>query len=167
MDYQSLVDFQYWTFIAQICNLFIQMFLFKKFLFKPVKAMMEKRRQEVSQLYSQAEEAKSAAEESRSLYEGKLEAADQEAAAIVQNATLRANKRSDEILSEASEKAAALRQKADSDIAQERRKAINELKNDVSRMAVDIAGKIVEREVTPADHEKLVNEFIEKMGDET
>ena len=34
--FQSLVSFQYWTFIAQILNLFIQIFLFKKFLFKPM-----------------------------------------------------------------------------------------------------------------------------------
>ena len=80
---EPFISLNIWTSIFTLCNLLIVFFLMKKFLFKPVKAMMEKRRQEVSQLYSQAEEAKSAAEESRSLYEGKLEAADQEAAAIV------------------------------------------------------------------------------------
>ena len=37
MQVQELVGIVPWTFIAQICNLFLQMYLIKRFLFKPVK----------------------------------------------------------------------------------------------------------------------------------
>ena len=57
--------------------------------------------------------------------------------------------------------------KADKDIAREREKAVNEIKNDISDMAVEIAGKIVEREINPKDHERLIASFIDHMGDET
>ena len=166
MSYQSLVDFQYWTFIAQICNLFIQIFLFKKFLFKPVKKILEQRKEEVGTLYDLAEEAKSMAEKDKADYEAKLQQAQSEAEAIVHDATERANRRSDEILGEASEKVAAMMQKADRDIAQERKKAVNEMKNDISDMAIEIAGRIVEKEIRPEDHESLIASFIENMGDE-
>ena len=164
--YQSLVSFQYWTFIAQICNLFIQIFLFKKFLFKPVQNILEKRRQEVGELYSQAEDANSSAQQDKAVYEEKLRQAEDEAAGIVKAATERANRRSDEILDEASQKASAMLKKADKDIAREREKAVNEIKNDISDMAVEIAGKIVEREINPKDHERLIASFIDHMGDE-
>ena len=44
MQVQDLVTIVPWTFIAQICNLFIQVYLIKRFLFKPVNQMLEKRR---------------------------------------------------------------------------------------------------------------------------
>ncbi len=44
MQVQELVGIIPWTFVAQICNLFIQMYLIKRFLFKPVHEILEKRR---------------------------------------------------------------------------------------------------------------------------
>ena len=164
--FQSLVSFQYWTFIAQILNLFIQIFLFKKFLFKPIQNILEKRRQEVGELYTQAEEAKADAQQDKAEYEARLLAAEEEAAGIMKNALDRANVRSDEIIREASQKAAAMKEKADRDIAQERKKAVNEIKDDISNMAVEIAEKIVGREVSSQDHEKLISDFIDNMGEQ-
>jgi len=164
--FQSLVSFQYWTFIAQILNLFIQIFLFKKFLFKPIQNILEKRRQEVGDLYTQAEEAKADAQQDKAEYEARLLAAEEEAAGIMKNALDRANVRSDEIIREASQKAAAMKEKADRDIAQERKKAVNEIKDDISNMAVEIAEKIVGREVSSQDHEKLISDFIDNMGEQ-
>ena len=164
--FQSLVSFQYWTFIAQILNLFIQIFLFKKFLFKPIQNILEKRRQEVGELYTQAEEAKADAQQDKAEYEARLLAAEEEAAGIMKNALDRANVRSDEIIREANQKAAAMKEKADRDIAQERKKAVNEIKDDISNMAVEIAEKIVGREVSSQDHEKLISDFIDNMGEQ-
>ena len=42
MQVQELVGIVPWTFIAQICNLFIQMYLIKRFLFKPINEILEK-----------------------------------------------------------------------------------------------------------------------------
>lgn len=164
--YQALVDFKYWTFIAQICNLLIQMLLFKKFLFKPIKAIIEKRRLEVGQIYNEAEEARVAAEHDKAEYSHKLLAANEEASQIVRNAAERAGKQGGEILQEAQNKAQSLLKKADEDIAQEKIKAMNEIKNDISQMALDIAQKVVEREIRPEDHKALIEEFIASVGDD-
>ena len=56
MDYQSLVNFDYWTLIAQLCNFGIQLLLFKRFLFEPVKKILEKRQAElINRLFSAGE----------------------------------------------------------------------------------------------------------------
>lgn len=163
--YQALVDFKYWTFIAQICNLLIQMLLFKKFLFKPVKAIIEKRREEVGTLYTEAEEANASARHDKAEYSQKLLAANEEAAQIVKNATERAGRQGDEILLQAQHQAQSMLKKADEDIAQEKVKAMNEIKNDISSMALDIAQKVVEKEIKPEDHKALIDEFIASVGD--
>ena len=74
MSYQSLVDFNGWTLIAQILNLFIQIYLFKRFLFKPVKKIFEQRQQEVDSLYADAEKAKQDAETAKEIMEDNKEA---------------------------------------------------------------------------------------------
>ena len=163
--YQSLVSFQGWTFIAQILNLFIQIYLFKRFLFKPVKKIFEQRQSEVDAMYDDASKAKQDAEAAKESYESHLRTAAAEAEAITTRAVATAQRRSDEIVGEAQRQAAFLKEKAQSDIALERKKAINEVKNDISCFAVDIAAKVVEREISVKDHEALIEEFINNVGD--
>ncbi|MBQ3063015.1 MAG: F0F1 ATP synthase subunit B [Clostridia bacterium] len=164
--YQALVSFNHWTFIAQICNLLLQMFLFKKFLFEPVKKIIAQRQAEVGQLYSDAEEAKQSAEHDKAEYSEKLLAANEEAASIVRTATERAGRQGDEIVQEAQHKAQAMLKKADEDIALERAKAMNEIKNDISQMALDIAEKVVEKEIRAEDHKALIEDFIASVGED-
>ena len=52
------------------------------------------------------------------------------------------------------------------DIVQEKRKAVNELKDEIGGMAMEIAGKVIEREVNEKDHAKLIDDFISQV-DET
>lgn len=164
--YQALVSFNGWTFIAQICNLLIQMLLFKKLLFDPVQKIIAQRQNEVGELYTAAEEAKSAAEQDKAEYSEKLLTANEEASRIVRTATERADKQGQEIVEEAQKQALALRKKADDDIARERVKAMNEIKNDISQMALDIAEKVVEKEIRPEDHKALIEDFIAAVGDD-
>ena len=66
---------------------------------------------------------------------------------------------------EKAEQAQAMLAKAEADIAQQRKKAVNEVKDELGGIAVDIASKVVEREVRPEDHAKLIDEFIQNVGD--
>ena len=65
----------------------------------------------------------------------------------------------------AKEEAASIRAKASADIAQERKSAVNEIKNEISGIAVSIASKVVEKEISEKDHEKLIQDFIDQMGE--
>ncbi len=161
----EFISFVPWTIIMQWGNLLILFLLMRKFLFKPVKAILDKREAEISEAYDEAGKAKSEAENMREEYNARMASAREEAGEIVKNATAVAQTRETEIIAEAQEKATFMLQKADADITQEKKKAINEIKDDISGMAVDIASKIIEREIDPQDHEKLIEEFIDTMGD--
>ena len=158
---QELVTLVPWTLIAQICNLFIQMFLIKKFLFKPVREILAKRQEKADAEIRKAEADKAEAAEIKSTYEKNMLEAREKANELLTSAQKTAASKSDEIIREANEQAVAIKAKAEADIAQERRKAVNEIKDEIGSMAMEIAGKVIEREINSEDHDRLINEFIE------
>lgn len=163
--FQQLVTIVPWNFVAAICNLLIQMWLIKKFLFKPVQKVLAQRQQLADEQIAQAETALGDAEAMRADYERRLAAAKEEAAALVQNATRTAQLRSEEILRQAQADAVEIKNKADADIAQQRKKAINEVKDEIGGIALEIASKVVEREIDEKAHQDLIDEFIRNVGD--
>ena len=98
-------------------------------------------------------------------YADHLQSIKDERDTMLREATARAQKREEEIVGEARAEAASIRAAAEADIAQERKKAVNDLKNEIGGMAVEIAGKVVEREINESDHQALIDEFIRNVGD--
>ena len=137
----------------------------KHFLFKPVQQILAKRKEEIEASYTEAEKAEGDAQAMKEEYETRLASAKEEAAEIVKSATARANARGEELVSAARAEAAALKSKADAEIESERRKAAGELKNDISELALDIAGRVVEKEIDPETHKELIDDFISRVGD--
>lgn len=162
---QDFISITPWTLIFQICNLLILTALVKKFLFKPVMAVLNKRQAEIDGMYSEADKAEAKAKALKSEYEQRLAAAREEADGLVQSAMRTAQVRSDEIVGEARERAVMLKNKADQEIEQERKKAFMDVKNELSGIAVDIASKVVEREVDAKDHEAFIEDFIRNVGE--
>ena len=162
--FQSFVYINWWNILVTMCNTLITFLIIKKFLFGPVRRMLAAREQEVQAMYATAEKAQTEAESMRSEYTERLSKAKEEAAEIVGSATRRATVRSEEILKESSQQAAAMLKKAESMIEQERKKAMNELKDEVAGLSVMIASKVVERDIKEEDHERFIEEFIDKVG---
>ena len=162
---QEFISITPWTIIFQICNLLILFALIKKFLFKRVMAVLDQRQQEIDGIYSAADKAKDDADQMKEEYTRRMSNARAEADMLVKNAMDTAQRRGDAIVQEARDEATHLKQKAESDIEQERRKAYSELVGEISGMAVDIAGRMVEREINADDHKELVEEFIKKAGE--
>ena len=73
MQVQDLVGIVPWTFIAQICNLFIQMYLIKRFLFKPINNILEKRREMADAEIQNAIKAKDEAHAIKAEYEQNMQ----------------------------------------------------------------------------------------------
>lgn len=165
MQVQDLVGIVPWTFIAQICNLFIQVYLIKRFLFKPINEMLEKRRAMADAEIQDAVKAKDEANAMKAEYEQNMQEAKNKANEILVTAQKTAALQSEVMLKEASAQANALKAKAESDIAQEKRKAVNEIKDEIGGMAMEIAGKVIEREICEEDHKKLIDEFISNVGE--
>lgn len=163
--YQALITLDGWTFLAQICNLMIQLVIFKKFLLKPIKQVITDRKAKADSEIADAQKLRTEAEAMKAEYEQNLQNARTEANQIVTAAQKTATARSEEIVGEARAQAAALKQKAEADIAQERKKAVNEVKDEIGGIAMEIASKVVEREISEKDHKDLIDEFIKNVGE--
>ena len=163
--YQALITLDGWTFLAQICNLMIQLVIFKKLLLNPVKKVIAERKAKADSQIADAEKLRTEAEAMKAEYEQNLQNARNEANQIVASAQKTAAARTEEMLGEARAQAPALKQKAEADIAQERKKAVNEVKDEIGGMAMEIASKVVEREIKEADHKDLIDEFIKNVGE--
>ena len=149
--YQSLVTVNPVTLIAQICNLFIQMFFVKKFFLDKIKAILDARREAADKEITDAQAAKAEALVIKETYEKNMLEAKAQASTILERAQKTATTRGEEIIRQANEEAVAIREKASADIAQEKKKAINDAKDEIAGLSLAIAGKVVGRELTADD----------------
>lgn len=163
--YQSLVTVNPVTLIAQICNLFLQLLVFKIFFLDKIKAIIDQRREAADKQITEAENAKAEAMSTKKTYEQNMLQAKAKADDLLQSAQRTANSRSEEIIAQAQQQAAQLKSKAADDIALEKKKAINEAKNEISDLAMAIAGKVVGRELNEADQADMIDRFIDELGD--
>jgi len=164
-QFEAFVGVNFWTALFILLNTLIIFFVAKKFLFGPVMMVIETRQQEIDGLYSQANTAKETAEKLQNEYEEKLSQAAATSERLVKEATVRAQSREEEIIREANARAEAIREKASADIAQEKKKALNDAKDEISVIALAIAGKVVGRELDVQDQSRLVDSFIEELGE--
>lgn len=167
MKVLEFISIDAWTIIFQICNLLILVALVRKFLWKRVTAVLEARQQELDGIYDAADKDRDEAAQMKEDYTRRMHDARDEADKLVRSAVDNAQRRSDAIVQEAKDEATHLKQKAQAEIDQEKHKAYNELLGEISGMAVDIAGRMVEREINEEDHRELLADFIRNAGDAT
>ena len=164
--FEAFVGVNFWTMIFAWLNLLILYIFLKKLLFKPVKNMIDSRQKEIDDMYSDAEESRTEAEKLRSEYEEKISKANEESEEILKKAVRKAQLREEEILRDADEKAARTLERAEEQVELEKKRAINEVKNEVSEMAIGIAAAVIEKDISKDEHKKLIDEFIKNMGSE-
>ena len=191
---QALVSIMPWTFIAQIGNLFIQAYLIRRFLFNPVAAVIEKRKnlaeRELGEARREKERAEKSmrdtlkmvkehgyagveyagfgdltAEEMKAEYEARLAGAQNRISSMLENARREAEAKSRETLQEAREEAGRIREQAQKEIAGERHEAAAQLRQEIGSLAINIASRVVEKELREEDHRRLIREFIENVGE--
>ena len=169
----DLVSIVPWEIITQLINLLLLFLLLKHFLFKPVQNILNARQAEIDKSYADAETAQTRAEELRDEYEKRISDAKAEAADIAKAASRKAQAHYDEVVGTAKADAARIQVvgskfviwRKSEKVEQEKKKAMNELKDEISGIAVDIASKVVEREIDEKDHEELISEFIKGVGE--
>ena len=164
--FESFVGVNLWTMIFAWCNLLILYLFLKKLLFKPLKNMIDSRQKEINDMYSSAEEAQRSAEELKAEYEEKMSHATEESEEILKNAVRRAQLKEEEILRDANAQAARTLERAEEQIELEKKHARNEVKNEVSAMAIGIASAVIERDVDESEHRDLIDDFINNIGNE-
>lgn len=163
--FESFVGVNFWTCLFTFANLVILYLFLKKLLFKPVKDMIDSRQKEIDDLYADANQSKSDAQQLKTEYEARLAAANAEREEILKVANRKAQLRQEQILKEARDQAAQTLRRADEQIEMEKKRAMNEIKDDVSVMAVDIASAVLARNIKREEQSELIDSFIERLGE--
>ena len=166
MQTQEIINVNIWLILISLCNLVILFLILKKFLFKPVKKVLAERQAEYDAKFAEADGKLAEAEAVKAELDAKFASADDEAERLLKDAKDNAERRGAAIVTEAKDKADLIVKNAESEAELRRRKAEESIKDDIADVSVEIAEKIIGREVTERDHRRLVDEFINKMGDE-
>ena len=164
--FEDFIGVNLWTALFTLLNTLTIIIVGTKFLFKPVMKIIAERQAEIDKMYQDADSAKADALAMETEYKEKLSQAALTGERMVKEAVERGQHREEEIIRQANLEASAIMEKASADIALEKKKALNDAKNEISDIAMAIAEKVVGREISSADHEDLVNGFIEKLGDQ-
>jgi F-type H+-transporting ATPase subunit b len=164
--FEAFVGVNPWTMLFAWVNLLILYLFLKKLAFKPLMSMITSRQEEIDGMYSDAEKSRDDAAKMKEEYEEKLSSANKESEQILKSAVRRAQLKEEEILKEAGEEAARVLERAEEQIALEKKQALNDIKNEVSSMAIGIASAVIERDVDEREHRKLIDDFIDNMGNE-
>ena len=163
--FESFIGVNFWTALVTLINFLILFFVAKHFLIGPVMKLIKDRQDEIDGMYSDASTAKAEAEAKQAEYQAMLDDAQATSDRIVKEAVARGQSREEEIIRQANADASAIMAKASADIAMEKKKALNDAKDEISEIAMAIAGKVVGRELDAAGQSDLVDAFIDGLGD--
>ncbi len=153
------------TFVWSFINFFVLLAILNKFLYKPMLQMLEERKQTIAQSMQQAEQARAEAERIKQEYAEQLAQAKKESQEIIARAERMGEEMREELVQNAKAEAEKTLKAAQEEIAREKAKAVAELREEVAKLAVLAAGKVVGKSITVEDHEKMVKEFIDEVGD--
>lgn len=162
----EFLNINFFTALFTLANTIALFLVMKKFLFKPIMKMITDRQKEIDDMYAEADSAKNEAKALEAEYKEKLSVASETSERMVKEAVARAQNREEEIIRLANQEADAIRDKASSDIALEKKKAINDAKDEISVIALAVAGKVVGRELNANDQADLVDSFIDQLGEQ-
>ena len=165
MQSLDIISVNLWQILISLANLLILFWIIKKFLYKPVKKVMEQRQNEIDAQYEAAAEAGYRAEADRKSWEEKLSTAHAEADAILQNATENAKYRKDQMIAAAEAQADGIIRAAQIEAELERKKAAEGIKKEIVEVSGALTEKLLEREINQEDHRNLIDSFIEGIGD--
>lgn len=142
----------------------ILMFLLKHFAWGPISDILKKREDKIANDLDSAEKSRINSAKMEQEREQQLLASRSDAADIIKNAKESGELSRQNILKETQEEVARLKSKAQTDIMLERDTALNSLKDDVADLSLQIAAKILNKELSPEMHESLINQYIEGLG---
>ncbi|RYG71465.1 ATP synthase F0 subunit B [Lentibacillus lipolyticus] len=164
--YASLGGLQVGTMLTQLFFFLVLIVLLRKFAWGPLMNTMQKREEYVTGEIEAAEKSRAEAEKAQAEAAEQLKQTKQEAQQIIDDAKSAGAKQEQEIINNARQEAERIKEAAQEDIANEKEKAIEALQDKVASLSVQIASKVIEKEISAQDQEKLIDEYIKEAGEE-
>ena len=166
MENLGIVSLNVWQILISLTNLSILFFALKKFLYKPVKAVLENRKEAIAKSYADAEKAQTEANAARDEYNAKLATAHTTADEIIHDATVVANRRGEKIVADAHQKAEEIVKQGELEASMEKKKAMESIRRDITDVSAAMTEKLLKREMNEADHRGMIDEFLKGVGED-
>lgn len=166
MQSLDVISINFWQIVISLANLIILFLILKRFLFRPVTNMMEKRKEILDEQYKAADNAQKDAENNRQLWEEKMTTAKETADEIIKSATDKAVMKSDNILKDAKAKSDSIISSAEKSAELEKNKAQTEIKKEITDISAVLAEKLLNREINTDDHRDIIDSVISKIGED-
>ena len=165
MQTLEIISVNLWQILISVANLLLIFLILKKFLFKPVKKVMDQRQAMVDDQFAAAAEAEEKANQDKAEWEARLATADDEAAARIAAADETARRHGERVVAEAKEKAQGIIRQAESEAQLERQKATASIRDEIADVSAELAQKMLEREINADDHRAMIASFLDEVGD--
>jgi F-type H+-transporting ATPase subunit b len=161
----EVISVNLWQILISLANLLLIFLILKKFLWKPVKKVMDERKAMVDKQFADAAAAQEQAEADKAQWAAKLATADDEAKARIAAADETSRHHGDRLVADAKDKADSILRMAEAEAVLERQKAQAGIKREIAAVSAELAEKLLEREVNTADHAKMIESFLDEVGD--
>ena len=163
----DVISINLWQILISLANLLLIFLILKKLLWKPVKKVMQQRRDMVDKQFADAAAAEAKANEDKAQWAEKLATADDEAAARIADADETARRHGERVIAEAKDKAAGIIRQAEAEAELERQKATASIRDEIADVSAELAQKMLEREISVDDHRAMIASFLDEVGDAT
>lgn len=151
--------------LLTLVSFLLLFWLIKRIAWKPLMSMLEEREREINADLDKAAHDRTISQQQRVETEGQLREARNQANELINKAQLEGNALQKTIIKEANEDAQRIRQQAQREIEAERIRTLNNMRSEISELSIDIAEKIIGRELSGADQDRLIDEFIQGLED--
>ncbi|HHY73850.1 MAG TPA: F0F1 ATP synthase subunit B [Bacillus bacterium] len=151
--------------VVQLVSFIILLLLLRKFAFGPLMGIMKKREEHIANEIDAAEKSRKEAQEFAAQQAEALKAARQDAADLIESAKKLGEQQQKDIVEAAKVEATRIKDAAVKEIQQEKEQAIAALREQVASLSVLIASKVIEKELSEQDQQKLINEYIKEVGE--
>ncbi len=162
----GIFDFNIWNMLIYLANFVILFVALYLLLFKPVKKFMNKRREGLEKVSEENKKLSEEVESMKAEYDHLIADAKQGLAKANEQAKAVAEKRSQEIVEEANRQARSIMTKAKAEIESEKVRAENEIKGQVAELSIEVARKIIGKNIDAKTNSKLIEESLEKWSHE-
>lgn len=149
-----------WTILWTVINILLLYFVLKKILFKPLSKVIEKRQALIQGNLDDADKAKTEANALKAQYESSISSAKEDARKIISDADVRSKKMIESSRRAAAEEAESMKANAKKEIERERKEALDGAKGEIATLALDAASKVLSRNVTSKDNDKIIEDFL-------
>lgn len=152
-------------FIYRVFNFVLMVGLLAYFVTKPIRKGLKGRTEEIEKTLAEAEAAREAAEAKNREYSEKLAKATEEIENIAASIRREGELERDKIVAAAKEMAEKIEKEAESKAAGVVAAACAELREEAANLAVELAEELLKKQVSADDQKRLVDEYMQKMGE--